>query len=406
LRSSKGHDMVRPVDPDSGHLWLNCDFGKGVVMNRTLRSRLALASIVLLLWQGAAVWAQVRREIRVPDIPGYRTLKCDFHMHTVFSDGLVWPTVRVDEAWQEGLDAIAITDHIEYQPHKKDVPTNHNRSYEIALPRAKERGILLVHAAEITRETPPGHFNALFLDDIQPLDTKDLLNCMAAADKQGAFIWWNHPDWIPDKKGWFDIHTTLYEKKYLRGIEVVNGRSYYPTVHQWALDKNLTMLGNTDMHQPAGSAQMPPGGHRPMTFVFAKDKSIPAIKEALIDGRTAIWFEDKIIGRKEYAQALFKAAVRITDVDDEDRKAIRFTIRNDSDLPVELQRVGRRGPKEVKLPPNSSTRITIDAKSANAPIELTYRADTFLIAPEKGLPVTLALPVGATVDIPVGLGTN
>ena len=52
--------------------------------------------------------AQVRNEIRVPDPEGYRTLKCDFHIHTVFSDGLVWPTVRVDEAYREGLDAIAL----------------------------------------------------------------------------------------------------------------------------------------------------------------------------------------------------------------------------------------------------------------------------------------------------------
>jgi len=42
--------------------------------------------------------AQVRNEIHVPDLGGYETLKCDFHMHTVYSDGLVWPTVRVDEA--------------------------------------------------------------------------------------------------------------------------------------------------------------------------------------------------------------------------------------------------------------------------------------------------------------------
>lgn len=53
-----------------------------------------------------------RNEIRIPNILGYITLKCDFHMHTVFSDGKVWPTVRVDEAWREGLDAIALTDHI------------------------------------------------------------------------------------------------------------------------------------------------------------------------------------------------------------------------------------------------------------------------------------------------------
>ncbi|MCL5278983.1 MAG: Sb-PDE family phosphodiesterase [Planctomycetes bacterium] len=360
-------------------------------MNTALRSRPAVLSLLVLLLSASAVVGQVRREIRIPDVMGYKTLKCDFHMHTVFSDGLVWPTVRVDEAWQEGLDAIAITDHIEYRPHKQDIAADLNRSYEIALPRAKEKGILLVHAAEITRETPPGHFNALFLEDATPLDTKDLLDAMAAADKQGAFIWWNHPDWIPDRKGWFDIHTTLYEKKYLRGIEVVNGRSYYPTVFQWALDKNLTILGNSDIHEPTGREDMPAGGHRPMTFVFVKDKSIPALKEALSAGRTAVWFENKIIARREYAEALFQAAVRVTDVERGGKKVVLFTVRNDSDLPVELQRTGKLGPKEQNLPGNTSARMKISVDDTEKPIELSYTATNFLIAPEKGLPVKLLL---------------
>ena len=59
--------------------------------------------------------AQRRNEIQVPDLDGYTTLKCDFHMHSVFSDGLVWPTVRVDEAYRDGLDAISLTEHIEYR---------------------------------------------------------------------------------------------------------------------------------------------------------------------------------------------------------------------------------------------------------------------------------------------------
>ena len=35
--------------------------------------------------------AQAKHKINIPDILGYKTLKCDFHMHTVFSDGMVWP---------------------------------------------------------------------------------------------------------------------------------------------------------------------------------------------------------------------------------------------------------------------------------------------------------------------------
>ena len=69
-------------------------------------------------------------------------------MHSVFSDGLVWPTVRVDEAYREGLDAISLTEHIEYRPHKKDIIADHNRSYELSQKQAKKLGILLSEAVK------------------------------------------------------------------------------------------------------------------------------------------------------------------------------------------------------------------------------------------------------------------
>ena len=55
--------------------------------------------LFLLLSIPVLTFSQVRNEIQIPDILGFKTLKCDFHMHTVFSDGLVWPTVRVGEAY-------------------------------------------------------------------------------------------------------------------------------------------------------------------------------------------------------------------------------------------------------------------------------------------------------------------
>ena len=69
-----------------------------------------------------------RYHIRIPDINGYKTLKCDFHVHTVFSDGKVLPDQRVKEAWNEGLDVIAITDHLEYRPNKDLLISDHNIS--------------------------------------------------------------------------------------------------------------------------------------------------------------------------------------------------------------------------------------------------------------------------------------
>ena len=98
----------------------------------------ALAVLLAISMNPLSAAARERAEINIPDILGYKTLKCDFHLHTVFSDGNVWPPIRVDEAWLQGLDAISITDHLEYQPHDEDIKADHNRSYELARARAEE----------------------------------------------------------------------------------------------------------------------------------------------------------------------------------------------------------------------------------------------------------------------------
>ena len=171
------------------------------------------SSIIGVLILCFAFWgkAQVRNEIRVPDPEGYRTLKCDFHIHTVFSDGLVWPTVRVDEAYREGLDAIALTEHLEYRPHRQDIIASHNRSYEIAEKTARNNQVILIRGSEITRPMAPGHFNAIFLSDCDALEQKEYMDSFKAARRQNAFIFWNHPGWDrqqPDTTLWWNEHTT------------------------------------------------------------------------------------------------------------------------------------------------------------------------------------------------------
>ena len=218
--------------------------------------------------------AQVRNEIRVPDPEGYRTLKCDFHIHTVFSDGLVWPTVRVDEAYREGLDAIALTEHLEYRPHRQDIIASHNRSYEIAEKTARNNQVILIRGSEITRPMAPGHFNAIFLSDCDALEQKEYMDSFKAARRQNAFIFWNHPGWDrqqPDTTLWWNEHTRLYEEGYMQGIEVANGKKYSPEAQRWCMEKKLTMIGTSDIHQPIQTdIDFARGQHRTMTFVFVR----------------------------------------------------------------------------------------------------------------------------------------
>lgn len=259
--------------------------------------------------------AQRRNEIQVPDLDGYTTLKCDFHMHSVFSDGLVWPTVRVDEAYRDGLDAISLTEHIEYRPHKQDVVSDHNRSFDLCREQAEKLGILLIKGSEITRAMAPGHFNAIFLSDSNPLEQKDYKDAFREAKKQGAFMFWNHPGWDsqqPDTTKWWPEHTALYQEGCMHGIEVANGHLYMPEAIQWCLDKNLTMIGTSDIHQPIQTDyDFEKGEHRTMTFVFAKERSLQGIREALDNRRTAAYFHELLIGREDLLRPFFEKCVKI-----------------------------------------------------------------------------------------------
>ena len=69
-------------------------------------------------------------EINFPGTAYRHTLVSDLHTHSVFSDGHVWPNIRVEEALRNGLDVLAITEHLEYQPHIAQIPNkDRNAAY-------------------------------------------------------------------------------------------------------------------------------------------------------------------------------------------------------------------------------------------------------------------------------------
>jgi len=260
---------------------------------------------------------KMARSLKFPDIPGYKTMKCDFHQHTVFSDGSVWPDIRVKEALMDGLDAISLTEHLEYQPHKADIPhPDRNRSYEIALKEAKDHDLLIVKGSEITRRMPPGHNNAIFISDANKLLVDDSVAVFREAKKQNAFIFWNHPNWTNQRKDGIatltDMHRMLIKEKLLDGIEVVNDNTYSDEALRIALDNNLTIMGTSDIHGLIDwNFGVPEGGHRPITLVFSKEKTEESIKEAMFNRRTVVFYKNLLIGRNEFLIPLIEQSIKI-----------------------------------------------------------------------------------------------
>lgn len=351
-----------------------------------------------LLLSAVACQAEERREIRFPDVPGYHTLKADLHMHTVFSDGAVWPTVRVDEAWREGLDVISITDHIEYQPHKADLPTNHNRPYELARNKAAELGIVLIRGAEITRDTPPGHYNAVFLDDINPLDTPDFYDVFDAAAAQNAFVFWNHPTWKGREKGqWGEWQQKLHDKRQLHGIEVCNGDTYYRDAHRFSLEHNLTMIGTSDIHGPSRGLRAFGTGHRTLTLVFAKRRTVEAVQEALEARRTVVWYDNQLIGRAPELAALFQACVKVHAPHHSAGNQKWVRIENRCEVDLELQRVHEGDPARISIPAGTTTVARFCGMVWQDTPSLRYRVKNFLVGPDEPVEVELHIPSHAEV---------
>ncbi len=364
---------------------------------------------VLALVVAVPVAAQIAQKPFFPSIPGYQTLLCDFHLHTVFSDGLVWPTVRADEAWRYGLDAIAITDHIEYRPFKDEFAGRDlNRSFEIAARSAGNFPLLMIRGGEITRSMPPGHLNAIFLSDANPLETETWEAAIDAAAEQQAFIFWNHPGWKAQQPDgiprWYDEHEKIYRQGKLHGIEIVNYKSYYPEAHQMAIDKKLTLLGNTDAHDTIGMTyEEDLGESRPYTLVFAKEKSLAAIKEALFAHRTAVYWQETLYGDSIYVAPLFYRSIQMPDsalvLHGKSRKWVAITNLADLDYRLELETPveGYVISEELVLVSGATVPLAIRALRSDVETEETlairFRVTNILPAPAQPLRVTLQVPV-------------
>ena len=168
-------------------------------------------------------------------------------------------------------------------------------------------------------------------------------------------------------------------------IEVANGDSYYPEAQEWALEKNLTMLGNSDIHGPALQLETSPENHRTMTLVFVREKSAKALEEALVEGRTAVWFKNQLIGRKKYLDAIFEKSVEIRKPYHKSRGTIWIEIRNHSDIDMDMERAGKLGPGTLMLPANATTVLKTKVDEGAEKAELSYVVRNFGIAPEKGV---------------------
>lgn len=333
--------------------------------------------------------ADYRKEIVLPQVNGYNVYKADLHSHTVFSDGQVMPELRVREAWKDGLDVIAITDHIEYRKneaamvehlvkyadkkHKEAVnhriPQNGeitkdgimvdlNYSVKLAQKAAKGYGLTIIPGTEITRDVSvAGHYNALFTTDNNLIFAPDTYQSIKNAKAQGALIMHNHPGWRKTSLDYSDLDKIVYEEGLIDGVEVMNGDEFYPGIIERTAQKGIFISANTDIHATTSEEYRSVGYDRPMTLIVAKDKSLESLREALEQNRTLAFGFGTLCGAEQLLKDFFAASVKVERISS---KVVQLT--NLTSVSYTLQ---KDGSNQVVLPAMSSIRVSVakDAKT-------------------------------------------
>ena len=336
----------------------------------------------------------LRQEFIIPNVNGYKVLKSDLHAHTIFSDGSVTPEYRVREAWVDGLDVLAITEHIEYRPHE-GVMTSYlkgffqgepnkpngkilsdlNVSNSRAVAAAVGYGITIIPGAEITRDQNKiGHYNALFVKDVNTIYDPDPAVSMKKAREQGALIMHNHPGWIRKNVDMIEFEKQVYGDNLIDGIEIMNGTEFYPPIITRAEEKNFFMAANTDIHGTTTMDYVVGGQQRNMTLILAKENTLPAIKDALKARRTLAYSLGTVAGEEQLIKDFFMACVKFETfrVDGNGKRTMRMT--NNSSVPFIL----KFGGNPVQLRPFTSRNVSV-AKDA----ELKFTVENMWIPGEK-----------------------
>ena len=355
-----------------------------------------------------------RTEIILPQVKGFNCYKADFHIHTSYSDGSVTPAGRVDEAWYGGLDIIAITDHYEgttglkktfkiaapqnegqpitYHPAAKlgTAPADFNAIHEEAVKHNARKGynLLLIKGCEMARNKEKlGHYNALFVKDLNSLYAFDLKEAFLNIKKQGGIIIHNHPGDV--EKYETDWHADVYGSGLIDGIEVANGIRFYPYMLRRCVDKKLAIFGNTDTHGLINHKYSTIGTFRTMTIVLAKECTEKAIKDAILKRRTIAYSGGDLIGEESWLAEFLNAAVDCRMVNDNEKKGLRrYALTNMSSITYRL----RRGRIVYELEPFQTTFVDIKKDKETGKYRLPkMRAENMWIADYKHPTITLKL---------------
>ena len=319
--------------------------------------------------------SSARQEIILPNVNGYTPYKADLHIHSTYSDGVMKYTGkgRIYEAWRDGLDVIAVTDHMGIKNYadkqgvetpesaKKKKGARPTQAVNDAVKTAEGYGILVIPGVEITGSPQTlGHFNALFTTDNNTIYDYNPIQNIRNARAQGAMIMHNHPGWRQSTLEMNEFVKSVYAEKLVDGVEIMNGAFFYPRAIETAKENKIFFAATTDIHGTTGETYREVGHLRNMTIIYAKDLTSEAIREGLESRRTLAYSFGVLAGEEKLLRDFFEASIETRKlavvVGKNKKKSQRVSLINKTSIPYTLQ-FGKGNP--VILPALSSIIVSV-----------------------------------------------
>jgi hypothetical protein len=223
-----------------------------------------------------------------PELWMRRPLRCDFHIHTHYSDGNSSPARMAVRARELGLDVAVITDHNRYAPSL------------IAMDEVKRLGLNLITGPGEEVSGPNWHIVAigasraiyelgvqgLFFQGDREWQYEALRWAICTTQKYGGRAYLAHPYWSVERgfhlpSSWYD---QVLEEGILDGIELLgdvkhenNLRSLARYLDFRATGRDIPILGNSDTH----GSEHTFGTY--WTLVFAEEPTLEGVLCAIED---------------------------------------------------------------------------------------------------------------------------
>ena len=109
---------------------------------------------------------------------------------------------------------------------------------------------------------------------------------------------------------------------------------------------------------------------RPMTLVFARDKSAGAVREAMLARRTVAWFNGRLAGSGAILAKLFSETVQVSKTGTVKGKAV-WSLANATDLPVELEGISDAWRGKLTIPARSAVTLKTPETTSSVKVKVT-----------------------------------